>query len=1721
MSEIQEAVLSYVDTAYWLRDPDLVAERRALLATPGTLFQAPLLEPVLPYPNKVPALETCNAVGLTELEADLLLKSVFGHWAGASMKLRPHQADALRISMSGHDGIRHPVITSGTGSGKTESFLLPLVARMILESRDWPPLVPATRWWEQTPERWTPLRGDGRPAAMRAIVLYPMNALVEDQIARLRRTLRRLHALGGPQLWFGRYTSATLGRGGMPERGRHRYLTEVAREIRQQVIEFDKVAHVGEDLTAQMSDPRVAEMVTRWDMIASPPDFLVTNYSMLNVMLMRDVEQPLFTSTRQWLESDATNVLTLVVDELHLYRGTQGSEVAMIVRNLCDRLGLAPDSPQLRVVATSASLDDSRANYLESFFGLNRSHFVTVPGEPLEVDAALPLDPGVVTARIAGGDLGALDQAVARACFDESERERLRATPMPVVARQLFGGEGHESVLERLLEAFATTPQVDQIPFRAHVLLRTLRGVWACCSPACDQVPSRGNRVIGKLFSRPRFFCECGSRVLELLYCDHCGDVGLGGYVVGREGTGTFLAATPPETMPDSDRLIFRRPANAYAWYRPGSIDELPTPWEHTGPDGSTVRLSFAWAELHPRLGFVDRAPAAEATGVVLTYASSNWHPPALPSRCPSCAFTEPQQRFRYGVVRSPIRAHTQGIDQATQLLVSQTARAVSRSEKPEKTIVFTDSREDAASTAIGLAENSFADLVRQLVRRALDEEDDVIRILRDGAHPGRLPAAEMIRYDSLRGQYPEVSAAYTLAALNAAQPQHETLIEQFEGERSGGNETPWPDLVERLTLDLVRIGVPPGGQRAMLLQLDDGKPWNAAFEPPESGEWTPLPPGSTRQRYLSMYRRYLVMALGDSLLGGRGRDLEMTLVGHLAPRDTHLSREKFETVSSAIRLYGLANRWTPGHSTDAKGAPRRVTDYLRRVAARHGWDSDGLVAEVAKELAAMLDGVSLGLEKTDLSIVLRRAGDQVWVCTVCATRHLHSSAAVCTREKCSGELVAQPLAPLAGDDYYVRLSHEEPARLAVAELTGQTSPPALARERQRRFRGALLPQPEENERTTPLDVLSVTTTMEVGIDIGTLSSTVMGNMPPQRFNYQQRVGRAGRSGQPFSYASTLCRDRSHDDYYFVDSARMTGDVPPQPFLDTDRETIVRRVATAEILRQGFLLVEPRPKSGRSVHGAFGSTDQWPHHRTTIETYVGHSPEVDRIVRRLAAYTGLSEQAQQDLVIWLRAELVAAIDSAQTDPLLTQAELSERLANAGILPMFGFPTRVRDLFYAPGGPTRPIEVSQRSLGQAVSMFSPGSLVTKDGWVYTADGFGVYGRGRNNPNPLGPKVYIRRCTQCTYAVAEEVGAADICPVCRGQVRSTTMHQPLGFRTSPDRSDRSADEYLSSSASRPVLGWVEAPGEPDRVEAMDTWVMDQGRLLTINDNGGALFKSERQPDGSHVIVDDPNHPSAPYAIGEVRVTDALMVLPRGLAVAGGAVPVLQRSCPSGNAALHSFGEALRRGAQAELDIDPSEITVGLQSRRIDEVVSAGIYIADTLENGAGYASELGRPHRLRAVVAQIADGLGEAWASLAHESCDASCPDCLRSYDNRHLHALLDWRLALDVADLCLGRSLKVERWLSLGGETASCFAVAFGEALGGSVQVGEVSGLHYIKAGDRSVLLGHPLWRSEAGYRTELQQLAMAGMNGLGGVVTVLDLRTARNFPESIYQALVG
>ena len=381
---IQDGYLRYFDTAFWLRDDKLMAERRRLLQQDGNIFQDALIEPVPDYPPEQTILEACANVRLDHTIADQLAAMLFG--SDSRFQLWSHQARSLRVSLVQDDqGPRNVIVTSGTGSGKTESFLLPVFARLLSEAQSWRSQPDLNRWWTFDRGPWRGCRADEtREAAVRTLILYPTNALVEDQISRLRQAVEMVGSdVSAAGIFFGRYTGATLGLGEVPSQLRQPNVRRIARELLEMERVRDGLAHRDREIKCQFPDPRRGELLTRWDMLESPPDILVTNYSMINVMLMREREAPIFEATRRWLASGQERCFTLVVDELHSYRGTQGTEVAFIVRSLLRRLGLAPDSPQLRILATSASLEgDTGRHFAEQFFGVPAETFEIVSGEP-------------------------------------------------------------------------------------------------------------------------------------------------------------------------------------------------------------------------------------------------------------------------------------------------------------------------------------------------------------------------------------------------------------------------------------------------------------------------------------------------------------------------------------------------------------------------------------------------------------------------------------------------------------------------------------------------------------------------------------------------------------------------------------------------------------------------------------------------------------------------------------------------------------------------------------------------------------------------------------------------------------------------------------------------------------------------------------------------------------------------------------------------------------------------------------------------------------------------------------------------------------------------------------------------------------------------------------------------------------------------------------------
>src|SRR5699024_9134661 len=142
-------------------------------------------------------------------------------------------------------------------------------------------------------------------------------------------------------------------------------------------------------------------------------------------------------------------------------------------------------------------------------------------------------------------------------------------------------------------------------------------------------------------------------------------------------------------------------------------------------------------------------------------------------------------------------------------------------------------------------------------------------------------------------------------------------------------------------------------------------------------------------------------------------------------------------------------------------------------------------------------------------------------------------------------------------------------------------------------------------------------------------------------------------------------------------------------------------------------------------------------------TWLANSPEVPEVVHRLTAFTRkITPESEID---WARHQLVSQIDEAVADPASTQRALSECLAAAGILPMFGFPTTARTLYETKLGSVSSTEITTRPLGQAVSLLAPGAQIVKDGWVHTVDGFALpQRRHTGGTNPLGRSVIVNRC-----------------------------------------------------------------------------------------------------------------------------------------------------------------------------------------------------------------------------------------------------------------------------------------------------------------------------------------------------------------------------------------
>ena len=1976
---VKDNFILYIKTVFGTRFDSLEIEREELLRQKGIISQEPWIEPLSQYLSSGFRIDDLLSfeLGMSQDQAELYKQLVKCGLFPDNIHLHSHQKDMLVKALSG----RNCVVTAGTGSGKTEAFLLPLFAHLSKEMATWSapnPIFEHTNdWWKN--DDWVnscytnnrlnrslrvPQRGhETRPAAVRALLLYPMNALIEDQLTRLRRALDSSDArqffqenAQGNRLYMGRYNSVTPVAGrenkanGSFDRKRVKNLRsalkgsdETVTAVREYIkIEWvnrekvffgsgysvDQVEEEHKKFEAEMLSyfPQLdgSEMRSRWDMQDVPPDILVTNFSMLSIMLMRSVDAPIFSTTKAWLKNDPNNIFHLVIDELHLYRGTSGTEVAYLLRLLLDRLGLHPAHSQLRILASSASLDtkehegESR-KFLGDFFGTDENNlekqFCIMEGEQIKSESitdtlpALPfislaqemdlammtggeIDPLRFTAiakqfghgiDVAGLDgflkaladqkFGARLMNACKLATPDHIEEETRAVSITEFGIRLFGKslldedkkyltvDGENAVRGALIaRSFFYESKDDDLKqvamnmprFRMHWFFKNVEGLWGELSS-----DKKNGRIIGKLYpDSSKINGEKGNRILELLLCEECGSVFFGGsrlkLQAGIAGADyEMLLSTPDiEGIPDRQaaRFVESRKYQEYAVFWPKGDNTIV----------NEIAVTNIWtpAQLNIKTAKVLLHGEQECNDIVEGYAfNGNNNIAALPHVCPSCGIDYTGRQTR----QSPVRGFRTGFSKVSQIFTKELfSQLPIKSDQPRKLVVFSDSREDAAEIADKVERNHYTDLLRELIidelrhfkgkgdlwisvkdsceqspeakrylrlhptalaelnslnRRAarlredLDDPDldpdsrkaaekslEKIDILSRIATTGNIPVSELIPEPGNAKDVKSLVARVLKAGLN---PAGSDISSQFFG------KSHWTDLFEWDSNNKYNWKREPKieqAQGAAAIQLFGGThhgnnntQWNV------SGE---IVQNMARLFFSRLYFSFESSGLGLLLL----RIDDLTLTGYA--QQCRLEPSIFRQICDAvIRILGDNYRYegadfTPPAWNIYENVNARLKGYIRKVAANMQIPEQSLGASV---LHAIANGghqdAMLRIRMLDVRVAL--ANDPVWVCPTCGRPHLQPSGGICTRTNCNVILpddANKTCKELWDRNYLAKPAAEgrEPIRLHCEELTGQTDDQGL---RQRHFRDIIVDLPGQQERNgrdkfipqvDAIDVLCVTTTLEVGVDIGSLQAVMLANMPPQRFNYQQRVGRAGRRGQAFSVVMTLCRGRSHDEHYFRNPARITGDPPPVPFLTMGQERIVKRMLVKACLCQAFIAAgidwTHSPQSPPDSHGEFGYTVE--QKKTNGDRlFNGWAQNRKQVVDELAKQSAYRESLLEIFGIplkqrelyhnWLENELPLEIDRVanhsiddgideELDDNANEAPenfseqegslkngLAESLAEAGILPMFGMPTRTRVLYHGLGIKEKTID---RDLELAITEFAPGAQKTKDKAIHTAIGFTAPLMKRRNQwqsvsvNPLAGLGWMLRCPSGHITINSVQTENPICGYCGYELQPEhqfEVRKPKGFRTDLSKGvDAKGDQQISFGIP-PTLAESEQSIHDYDLNA------NYGRSISgnngskvwrVNDNAGRKFSGQlvntpadnynhipaltQQWIGSDCIKDGWDRIGEPeeIAIGAEKVTDVFRLIPRivpeGLRLNMFSIDtviqdkLIQIQAQGVKASVYSAAFLLQRVICDELDIDPEEIVIANISsfgRNQSDIVPE-LVLSDWLPNGSGFV-RWGYEH-INEILRVICKNDGKNNNSYIAKilspkhmiECETACYDCLKVYRNMSYHGLIDWRLG--IAYLRLLYDIKYQAglddinqlknqseypeligWL----DYAITLRDRFTESFNSNLTRNDWVGLPGFSMKDRAcdVILVHPLWNTSSPYGILAAAIAEATEEG--------------------------
>jgi ATP-dependent helicase YprA (DUF1998 family) len=1698
IAELQRALSDYIEATYHISEPAMVRQRQDLLNAEGVIYRKPFIESTPRYQTGD---DFASIKGLPPRVGVFLTALSKKDGEAKGLLFNPpytHQAKAIRETLANDKSL---IVMTGTGSGKTESFLIPILGKLAIEASTKPVRFKDT-------------------AAIRALVLYPMNALVNDQLGRLRllfgdsRVASQFITWTGRPLRFGRYTSRTLYPGVRSDKKDSKRLTPIRKyyvhHLENQQTN-DTSRRLVEELTKRgkwpskpdlkkwfgtgaWTDKKTGlfrravtlledrELWTRHEVHDAPPDVLVTNYSMLEYMLMRPLERGLFDATKAWLEQSPEERLMLILDEAHLYRGAGGSEVALLIRRLIDRLSISPE--RLQVICTTASFSDhaEAPKFAAQLTGKSPEEFVAVLGDlkkrPSEAtgtarDAELLssvnlekfysvvleerleearkvtdyLDSPIDKEDIAASLYAALEDFPPLALLVNITMKQ--AQPVEQLGGMIFP-DSEPTLRDRAVTALlalgsAARKNAEEpglLPCRIHSFFRGLAGLWVCMDPSCAVRSEAGTSHAGKLYSQPRDLCECGSRVLELYTCRHCGTLYARAYTNNLEEP-TYLWSEPGETIQTASGL-----SNA--------IEPLDLLLEDPmdGADVESAEYDLITGLLNPtvpsnRIRSVFLKKKRTEDNASKAKASKNSIPQGGLGEFKPCAVCGKSGSFN----RTSVQDHQTKGDQPFQALVSRQIQIQPPGPMPEtplaplrgrKVLIFSDSRQMAARLAPNIQKYSNQDALRPLICegfRYLQSFPDI---------------AELLTLDHLY-------LAVLLSAKRLGVRLRPELkgLEKFEA--------------EKYVSDYVRNHLGDSNKLLALLVQVSGM----------------TPPESLFAGILSAFddRYYGLESLALGSLGERFARAEeikdlpnITGYAETPEKKTALVRAWLQLwQNSGFYLSKMPTTWETDQIKAVAGSfetpmAKILPDTTARSFFKKNW--------LPRLREMFCDTVSESENKYKLKgneLTLLVGGEWAY-CSTCQTTQrpplVPSLCANCGKKTAS---IIDPDSDLifkARKGYYrestvgTLLSPDnKPFSLIAAEHTAQLGSAqaddvfSKAEENELLFQDVDL-GPDDTGRSRPaIDVLSCTTTMEVGIDIGALSGVSLRNLPPSRANYQQRAGRAGRRGNAVATVTAFGSADSHDEHFFEKpEAMIAGDVD-DPRLTLDNEEIIKRHVFAYLLQRyhearipGF---DPSiPPNLFAVLGTVGSflNDSSILNRADFESWL--NTNVETLRERISAWIPreFSGQPRKELLEGLVNETMKSLNDSllmDTEDQKTVAfdgleddeedegvdaveasssNLLDRLLYKGVLPRYAFPTDVASFYvfdqskYKDFKPAFKFSPSQ-GLSVALSQYAPGKEVWISGKQYRSGAIYSPYRSERFEAWKNRQIYFE-CEECGYArkfrsSEANKGEKRDCPACKTSMSfgvSRDWLRPPGFahpieqgeETSPD------DQPTRSYATRAKLSY---PTPTDET----SWIPVNERLKTSHLKKHLLV-TNRGPDeqgydyctlcgvigpstsglanstGTHQKpYPDSKQPRCTGAftkgivLGTDFITDVLLV---SLTTEH---PIdLSPNSLGTSIALRTICEALTKASCSILELEPTELQAEFRPA-VNALGSTGaqmeLYLYDTLPGGAGFAKQVGL---------QGNKVFREALRILENcpDECDRSCYRCLRSYKNKFDHEFLD-------------------------------------------------------------------------------------------------------------------